>query len=304
MNLLRERCVLVAVLAATLGACQLTPSRSTDAIEVKKLNVNGDDLAYVEEGQGDTVVFVHGGAGDWRTWEGLRPFIAQKHHYVALSRRYHYPNKWSDDGKSYSVSQHAKDVAAFIRALNVGKVHLVGGSYGGRVAGYVALENPELLRSVVMSEPALLPPTTAAGKAAMADFQKDIARATAAAKSGDAKQAAAFFFNAVLGDPAAFEAAPAMRQERWLDNANSLAPMFGGAAPRPISCEEFGAFKIPVLVMRGENTLEAFAQGNDALIGCLPKGTSTAVVPNAPHVWYPVNAQAGAAAILEFVAKH
>ena len=299
-----KRFHVLCVLAALLGACQHSPNRSTEAIEIKTLNVNGDDLAYVEQGQGDTVVFIHGGAGDWRTWEGLRPFIARKYHYVALSRRYHYPNKWLDDGKSYSVSQHAEDVAAFIRALNVGKVHLVGGSYGGRVAGYVALEHPDLLRSVVMSEPGLVSPTTAAGKAAMSGFQKDIAKAAAAAKTGDTRQAAALFFNAVLGDPAAFEAAPPVRQERWLDNARTIAPMFSGAAPRPISCEEFGAFKVPVLLMRGEKTLAAFTHGNDALLSCLPKGTSAAVVPNAPHIWYPVNAQAGAEAILEFVAKH
>jgi non-heme chloroperoxidase len=299
-----NRLYVLCVLAALLGACQHTPNRPTDAMEIKKLNVNDDALAYVEDGQGDTVLFIHGGAGDWRTWEGLRPFIARKYHYVALSRRYHYPNEWPDDGRNYSVSQHANDVVAFIRKLNVGKVHLVGGSYGGRVAALVALENPDLLRSVVMSEPALVSSTTAEGKAAWSAFQKDIAKSIAAAKTGDSRQAAVLFFDALLGDPAAFEAASLVRQARWLDNASTIAPMFSGTAPRPISCEEFGAFKVPVLVMRGEKTLAAFAHGNDALLSCLPKGTSAAVVPNAPHMWYPVNAQAGAEAILEFVAKH
>src|SRR2546425_9310741 len=105
--------------------------RPTGSMEVKRLKVNDAELAYVEEGAGETVVFVHGAAGDWRTWDSLRPLIAEKYHYVALSRRYHYPNAWPDDGKNYSVTQHVEDLAVFIRALHAGKEHLVGGSYGG-----------------------------------------------------------------------------------------------------------------------------------------------------------------------------
>ena len=69
---------------------------------LKKLKVNDIELVYREEGNGATVLFVHGFAGDWPTWEPLRPFISHKYHYVSLSRRYHYPNKWTDDGKNYS----------------------------------------------------------------------------------------------------------------------------------------------------------------------------------------------------------
>ncbi len=48
----------------------------TDKMQVKQMRVNGVDLAYVEEGRGETVVFVHGAFGDWRNWERLRPAIA------------------------------------------------------------------------------------------------------------------------------------------------------------------------------------------------------------------------------------
>ena len=86
-------------------------------------------------------------------WEGLRPLVAEKYHFVSLSLRYHYPNAWADDGRNYSMTQHVENVVAFIRALKVGKVHLVGNSYGGRLVAYVALQYPELLRSVVLGEP-------------------------------------------------------------------------------------------------------------------------------------------------------
>jgi pimeloyl-ACP methyl ester carboxylesterase len=44
----------------------------------------------------------------------------------------------------YTLEQHVEDLAAFIRALDVGPVHLVGGSYGPelRVADTVAVAAP------------------------------------------------------------------------------------------------------------------------------------------------------------------
>jgi hypothetical protein len=70
--------LLVCVITAMLSACQSIQYRSTDEVVVKKMLVNGTELSYVEEGKGDTVVFVHGASGDWRTWEELRPIISKR----------------------------------------------------------------------------------------------------------------------------------------------------------------------------------------------------------------------------------
>jgi hypothetical protein len=56
--------------------------------------------------------------------------------------------------------------------------------------------------------------------------------------------------------------------------------MFAGAAPPPVTCEELGSLKVPVLVMRGQLTRANFALGDDMLLNCLSKGTELAVVPN------------------------
>jgi pimeloyl-ACP methyl ester carboxylesterase len=298
------RLIVLCIIAAMLSACQGVQHRSTDAMEVKKMGVNGFELSYVEEGKGDTVVFVHGASGDWRTWEGLRPIMSNQYHYVALSRRYHYPNAWTDDGTNYTMTQHVEDVATFIRSLNVGKVHLVGGSWGGRVAGYLVLRYPELVRSVILSDPAMIDPVSADGKAALGAYQKDIGKSREAAKKGDARQSATLLFDAVQDEPGAFDKAPPVQQQRWLDNAKTLAPMYTGAAQAPVTCEQLAAIKVPVLVMSGEKTRAIFRYGNERLISCLPKGTATAIVPNSTHRWYPENPAGGAEAILAFIAEH
>ena len=52
------------------------------------------------------------------------------------------------------MRQHVLDLADFIRALNAGKVHLVGHSRGGQVALQMASRHPELLKSLVLADPA------------------------------------------------------------------------------------------------------------------------------------------------------
>jgi hypothetical protein len=55
--------------------------------------VDGATLAYLEQGEGEPVVFVHGSASDLRTWEQQIPAIAESHRAIAYSRRYARPNE-------------------------------------------------------------------------------------------------------------------------------------------------------------------------------------------------------------------
>jgi hypothetical protein len=48
---------------------------------------------------------------------------------------------------------------------------------------------------------------------------------------------------------------------------------------------------------------QALWLANARLSECLPSGARMAVVPNAPHVWYPINPKAGAETMLAFLAK-
>jgi pimeloyl-ACP methyl ester carboxylesterase len=275
---------------------------STQSLQVKQMQVNGVELAYVDEGKGDTVVFVHGAEGDWRTYEGIRPWISAKYHYVSYSRRYHYPNQWTDDGSKYNVDQHIDDLAGFIRGLNVGRVHLIGNSYAGRMAGLFALRHPELLRSVMLGDASLIPPGSAEGKAAMDAIRQDMAKAVAAAKAGDDDRAAMLVWDAV-NQPYTFDKAPQSQQKRWLENARTTGPMLSGATPRAVSCEQVMAIKVPVAVISGELSRDGYRFGNEALLRCLPAGTPYFRIPDAHHKWNEENPDEAAKAILGFIAS-
>lgn len=276
-----------------LVGCQSVVPRSTESLEVKQMRINGADFAYIEEGKGVTVVVIHGAVGDWRTYEGVRPWISSKYHYVSYSRRYHYPNAWTDDGSKYNFDQHIEDLAEFIRSLNAGKVHIIGNSYAGRLAGVFALKYPELLRSAVLGDSSLAPPTSAEGKAAVEAIRQDMAKAGTAAKAGDSEQAAILVWDAV-NRPHTFDKGSPGLQKRWLDNAKTVRPMFAGTPAKPVSCEQLAAIRVPVMVLGGDLSREGYLLGNEALLRCLPTGTQSIRIPNAHHKWNEENPDATA----------
>ena len=295
-------CKLLALSLLIALSAQILPHRSIATMQVKKLKVNNVELSYVEEGSGDTVILVHGFTGDWRSGDPLRPFISEKYHYVSLSRRYHYPNARISDGQNYTTTQHGEDLAAFIRALNVGKVHLVGNSGGGRIVCYVALKYPELVRSVVMGEASIIASDSAEGKAAQTAAQENSAKVLAAMKAGDATRAMRLHYDAIAGEHGAWEKLPRERRRQRLDNASTVIPTLTGSGAIPVTCEELGALTVPALVVGGEKSPADFRYRNEALLRCLPKTTAAAVIPGAHHEWYAVNPEASAKAILTFLA--
>src|SRR5213592_397750 len=120
--------------------------------------VNGTTLAYRIVGDtGTPVVFIHGSVADQGDWDRQIATFAQTHRVLVYSRRYHPPNPPTNDDQTYSPMLHAEDLAALLLQLDLAPAHVVGSSYGAYTALVLALEHPELVRSVVLGEPPIMP---------------------------------------------------------------------------------------------------------------------------------------------------
>lgn len=272
----------------------------------KEIRVNDVTLNYIEQGQGDPVVFVHGTLGDYRTWDGqIEPF-SRKYRVISYSRRYHYPNHWPQDTSSFSVVVHAEDLAAFIKALKVGRVHLVGHSFGAFISLLVAGDYPELIRSLTLVEPPVMSllTTTPQGDSLLQNFTAGtIIPSGEAFQGGDNEEGVRRFINGVLGDNA-YENLPPNVRAIMMENARELkgATMDTNLFP-PFSCEDARNVSIPTLLLNGELSPNMFIQIQDILEQCLPN-KERAMIPAASHGSVYENPQAFNEAVLTFLAKH
>lgn len=271
----------------------------------KVAKVNGTELAYTDAGQGVPVVFVHGALGDTRDWATQRGAIAGNYRFIAYSLRYHEPNKWRDDGKQYSVQTHVEDLAAFIKALNAGPVHLVGHSYGGHIAARVALVHPELVKTLILDEaaiPSLV--NSPEGKAAVADFYKVVPSVKSAVKDGNSVEATRLYVDAVLGEQGGFDMLPPTVIDMLKANAKTVGPLLAGPPPAPpIDCARAGTISPPTLVLGGERSIAFFRYINEELARCIP-GSERVTIPGADHMMQLRNPKGFNDALLAFVAKH
>ncbi|WP_354180778.1 alpha/beta hydrolase [Bradyrhizobium sp. LA6.1] len=278
---------------------------SSSEIKTKEVGVDGLTLHYIELGQGTPVVLVHATLEDYRTWDGQLEAFSKGYRLISYSRRYHYPNEWPKDATDFSVTLHARDLAAFIKALNLPPVHLVGHSYGAFIAFLVARDHPEVIRSLTLGEPPIMPllKTTPEGDALLSAVITRSIATSEAFKQGNDEEGVRRFVNGVLGD-GSYEKLPPPVLKRVMDNVRELK---GEAASRdlfpPTTCEDVQKVKAPTLLVDGELSPKVFHVVDDMLEHCLPS-VERATIPAASHQMEVENPQAFNDTVLAFIAKH
>lgn len=111
------------------------------------------------------VMFLHGGSQNAHTWDTVALALGEPLIAMDLPGHGH-----ADGGANGSVNpwSNADDVAAVIRELAAGSVHLVGMSLGGLTSLAVADAHPDLVKSVLLVD--ITPGVTAEKSSMIADF--------------------------------------------------------------------------------------------------------------------------------------
>jgi len=280
------------------------PGRGVAAVRtvLSSARVNGTTLAYRIVGDSGTpVVLVHGSLGDFGDWDAQVATFAQRHRVLVYSRRYHPPNPLLNDDQIYSPMLHAEDLAALLLQLDLAPAHIVGSSYGAYIGLVLALEHPELVRSVVLGEPPIMPllnRTPEDDALRRAYFANVLDPARAAFSRRDSVGAVRRFLSGEgLAAPAgatllaySFE----LRHE-MLANREQYMP--------PLSCRDLGALHTGVLLVSGDRSPPVFHAINAELARCL-QNDSTATVPGAGHAMHRSNPAYYNQVVLRYLATH
>ncbi|MCV2488103.1 alpha/beta hydrolase [Geodermatophilus sp. YIM 151500] len=121
------------------------------------VTLDGVSLAYREVGTGGPVVLVHGGLADMRTWGAQLEPLRARLRAIACSRRYARPDEAIAPGATDPVPVHVDDLVALLHAPGASPAHLVGNSWGAFVCLPTAIRHPDVVRSLVLEEPPVLP---------------------------------------------------------------------------------------------------------------------------------------------------
>ncbi len=110
----------------------------------------GIRMHYAEQGHpaDHPLVLLHGLSDSWFSYSRVLPELARSYHVYALDQRGHGDSERPSDG--YTMASMAADVVAFLDAMGLHKVTLVGHSMGSIVATEVALAAPERLAALVL----------------------------------------------------------------------------------------------------------------------------------------------------------
>jgi pimeloyl-ACP methyl ester carboxylesterase len=110
--------------------------------------INGVDIYYEVYGEGDPVLFIHGGLANGDYWVNVIPAITDAgYQAIVMDSRGHGRSSFDETLISYEVM--ANDVLGLMDHLDIDKFDLVGWSDGGIIGLELAIHHPERLKKVV-----------------------------------------------------------------------------------------------------------------------------------------------------------
>jgi esterase len=267
---------------------------------MQTLPVNGTDMAYLEIGEGQPLVCVHGTLGDFRTWSAVYGPLSKQRRMISVSLRHFFPEHWDGIGNDYLMTQHVADVIGFIEQLGKKPVDLMGHSRGGHIAFRIAEQRPDLLRKIVLAEPggeldSSLDPAAAPGPSPRAArFAASAAKITA----GDIDGALMLFFDTIEGE-GAWARLPAAPKQQLRDNVTTLIGQ-AGENRQPYTRQQAESIGTPTLFVGGADTKGSLPAVLHALAAHVP-GARTAMIPGAHHWMFEQAPEQFSKIVLEFL---
>jgi non-heme chloroperoxidase len=293
------------------SATTMTRAEENDAFPEPQAAVvgGGVELHYVERGEGVPVLFIHGGLEDYTTWKDQVWAFGESYRAIAYSRRYNFPNT-NTLRPNHSASVEAEDLAALMQKLSLKKSHIIGFSYGGTTALFLAVRHPELVRTLTLAEPAAAPwlanmsgPGAKEGKDVLARYMERLMRpARLAFENDNLEGALRITIDYLIGD-GKYDDFPEHVHSMWMRNMQELKAVVispnGLAVP---DRKHVRNLKMPVLLLSGEKSAPSCQLTDVELQAVLPKGLWQRVVfDGCTHAMWLENPEECRYAVLEFL---
>jgi pimeloyl-ACP methyl ester carboxylesterase len=216
--------------------------------------VNGIRLWHAVFGQGQPVVFLHGGLANADYWGLQVPAVARHHQVIVMDSRGH--GRSTRDTRPYGYDLMADDVVGLLDVLGIGQATIVGWSDGAIIGLDLAIRHPDRVSKVFAFAANTDPSGVIAGVEKNPTFARFIERA------GQEYQA--------------LSATP----RDYTGSVNAISRMW--ATQPNWTAKQLAAIKVPVLVADGDHD-EAIKRPHTEKIAATIPGAGLLVLPDTSH---------------------
>jgi pimeloyl-ACP methyl ester carboxylesterase len=277
----------------SIGCFALPAAAYSGGIKAGIAEVNGTKLFYETQGEGQPLVFIHGGGFDRRMWDDQFELFSKQFRVIRYDVRGY--------GKSAMPTRPYSDVEDLYQLLNtlkVKKAHLVGLCMGSRIAVEFSLAHPEMVETLTASSPSLI------GFPYSQEVVQGLMMATFSIQNDDGTPAGEVWLKDPFNGPAMEnpEVARKLRpiavenSRSWLVNPFFHLPLF------PLAIQRLPEIHVPTLLIVGERDLpdiHKIAQMLETSVA----GTKKVSIAGAGHMVNVEKPKEFNKALLEFIAK-
>jgi len=278
---------------------------ASTADPVRRLRVAGEDIEFADQGDGEPILFVHGGMfSDW--------FLPVTHaSQLTGYRLIRIRRAGFLDGTAatapLSLADHARHCAVLLDALSLKDAHVCGHSSGALVALQLALDAPTAVRTLTLLEPA--PAGDLAEPADGEAIGRLIGPAIAAAAAGDVDAAFDTFLDAVGGPGSRAVVQRTLGTDGLqvaVGQARTLPSEVHAVAGWRFTSDDASRITQPLLLVQGGRSHEVapFAPNTVPALAAMAPHARVVTLPGVTHLM-PLQDPAGVAGLLaNFIAEH
>lgn len=252
----------------------------------KIAKLSGYSAEYLDHGDGEPVLFVHGTLSDYRSWGFYLVPMSENHRFISYSRRYFGTQDWPDDGENFKSIIHGKDLIEFVESLDIGPVHIVSWSTGAIPSILAALERPDLFKSAIHYEPVdvAIFENQSLDQEQTGDWERRWLYHDEAMDNGDLELGVQRFIEIVFqSGPGGFKNERELMKEIFRQNATTLVIENAEASDTrwTLDCKTVGQLTTPTLIVRGEQSHYFYSRLSELFAEC--SGSELVTLPNANH---------------------